>query len=85
MLCVFNMIPIPPLDGGRVAVGLLPEPMSRALARLERQGIFIVLGLVFIVPWIGGKLDLDLDMFWWMVGEPAAYLMRMILSITGVA
>ncbi|MDP7242263.1 MAG: site-2 protease family protein [Rhodospirillales bacterium] len=84
LLCVFNMIPIPPLDGGRVAVGLLPAPLSRSLARLERKGIFIVLGLVFIVPWIGGKLDMELDMFWWMVGEPAAYLMRSILSITGV-
>ena len=85
LLCVFNMIPIPPLDGGRVAVGLLPAPLSRALAGLERQGIFIVLGLVFVLPWIGGKLGLDLNLFWWLVGEPAAYLMRLILSITGVA
>jgi Zn-dependent protease len=85
LLCVFNMIPIPPLDGGRVAVGLLPGPLSRALARLERKGIFIVLGLVFVVPWIGGKLDMDLNLFWWLVGEPAGYLMRLILSITGVA
>ena len=85
LLCVFNMIPIPPLDGGRVAVGLLPAPLSRALAGLERKGIFIVLGLVFVVPWIGGKLGLDLNLFWWLVGEPAAYLMRLILSITGVA
>lgn len=84
LLCVFNMIPIPPLDGGRVAVGLLPAPLSRALAALERQGIFIVLGLVFVLPWIGGKLGLDLNLFWWLVGEPAAHLMRLILSITGV-
>jgi Zn-dependent protease len=85
LLCVFNMIPIPPLDGGRVAVGLLPAPLSRALAGLERQGIFIVLGMVFVMPWIGGKLGLDLTLFWWLVGEPALYLMRLILSITGVA
>jgi Zn-dependent protease len=85
LLCVFNMIPIPPLDGGRVAVGLLPAPFSRALARLERTGIFIVLGLVFIVPWIGGKLGLDLNLFRWVVGEPAVYLMGLILSMVGLA
>ena len=62
-----------------------PAPFSRALARLERTGIFIVLGLVFIVPWIGGKLGLDLNLFRWVVGEPAVYLMGLILSMVGLA
>ena len=84
LLCVFNMLPIPPLDGGRVAVGLLPGALGRRLARLERLGMVIILAGVFILPWIGGKLGMELDIFWWMVGEPAAYLMRLILSITGV-
>ena len=83
LLCVFNMIPIPPLDGGRVAVGLLPAPLSRPLARLERKGIFIVLGLVFIVPWIGGKLGVDLNVFWWLVGVPTEYLKDIVFTLTG--
>ena len=53
ILAVFNMLPIPPLDGGRVAVGLLPNSLAYLLARLERFGIFLVLGAVFLLPLIG--------------------------------
>ena len=50
VLGLFNLLPIPPLDGGRIAVGLLPIPLARAWARLERAGILIVLVVVFILP-----------------------------------
>jgi Zn-dependent protease len=84
LLAVFNMLPIPPLDGGRVAVGVLPVPLARQLARLERVGIFIVLGAVFLLPWIGGKIGLDLNVFWWLVIEPAQYLQGIILTLVGL-
>ena len=84
ILCVFNMLPVPPLDGGRVAVGLLPDRLAIPLARLERAGIFIVLGAMFILPWIGGKLDVDLNVFAWLVGRPAAYLGQAIIAASGI-
>jgi Zn-dependent protease len=49
-LMVLNLIPIPPLDGGRIAVGVLPLPLARAWAQLERVGIVLVLLAVFILP-----------------------------------
>jgi Zn-dependent protease len=50
VLGLFNLLPIPPLDGGRIAVGLLPLQLARAWARLEKAGILIVLLVVFILP-----------------------------------
>lgn len=47
VLAALNMLPVPPLDGGRVAVGLLPYQPASMLARLEPFGFFIVLGLMF--------------------------------------
>lgn len=46
LLAVFNLIPIPPLDGGRILLGLLPEALSRKLAAVERYGLILVLVLL---------------------------------------
>ena len=61
LLAIFNMMPLPPLDGGRVAVGILPRPLAIQLARLERYGLFILIGLIFILPILGRQLGTDLN------------------------
>ncbi len=50
VLGMFNLLPIPPLDGGRIAVGLLPLQLARVWAQLEKAGILIVLLMVFVLP-----------------------------------
>jgi Zn-dependent protease len=50
VLGLFNLLPIPPLDGGRIAVGLLPLELAKIWARLEKAGILVVLLVVFILP-----------------------------------
>lgn len=50
VLGLFNLTPIPPLDGGRIAVGLLPNEAAIKYSRIEPFGIFIVLGLLFFTP-----------------------------------
>ena len=48
VLFIFNLLPLPPLDGGRVAVGLLPGPMAYQLARIEPYGFLIIVALLFL-------------------------------------
>lgn len=84
ILAVFNMLPLPPLDGGRVAIGLLPQPLASVLSRLERIGFLIILIGFFIIPWIGERLGVNLHVFWWLVAEPAAVLYKWILQLAGV-
>jgi len=55
VLMLLNLLPLPPLDGGRIAVSLLPHNLSWRFARLERYGFFILLALLFL-----GGLDLVL-------------------------
>ena len=84
VLAVFNMLPLPPLDGGRIAVGLLPDALAYPLAQLEHWGMFILIGSLFILPLIGNQLGVDLDIFSWLVGVPVDYLIRLILSLAGL-
>jgi Zn-dependent protease len=50
VLGLFNLLPIPPLDGGRIAVGLLPLELAKIWARVEKAGILVVLLVVFVLP-----------------------------------
>ncbi|HOT82722.1 MAG: site-2 protease family protein [Rhodospirillales bacterium] len=85
LLAVFNMLPLPPLDGGRVAVGILPPPLALKLARLERYGLVIILGLVFVLPAVGNAVGLNLDVFQWLVIVPASHISEAILALVGVS
>jgi Zn-dependent protease len=83
VLCVFNMLPFPPLDGGRVAVGILPRFLGRPLARVEPYGILILL-LLFVVSYAGVRAGLGFSLLNWLIGVPADVLYRFVLTITGL-
>ena len=83
VLCVFNMSPLPPLDGGRVAVGLLPDAFALPLARLERYGMLILLLFLFVLPYVGAQTGRNLNILGWLIGAPTEALIYLVLAITG--
>jgi Zn-dependent protease len=83
LLAVFNMMPLPPLDGGRVAVGLLPDLLAAPLARLEPYGILILIGLLFIVPMLGPEMGVDLTVMSRVVGVVTETITNAIIWMTG--
>jgi Zn-dependent protease len=83
LLAVFNMIPLPPLDGGRVAIGLLPNALAQPLARLERHGMLILLLLIFVLPYVGRNMGVNLDVISWLLARPVEYLLHLVGVITG--
>ncbi|MBW4052128.1 MAG: site-2 protease family protein [Proteobacteria bacterium] len=83
LLAVFNLIPLPPLDGGRVAVGLLPNALAAPLARLERYGTAIVIGVLFILPLVTAGTGAHFDVFTQIIGRPTEAVIKAILFLTG--
>lgn len=75
VLAVFNLIPIPPLDGGRVAVGLLPLALARPLAQLSRFGILLVLAIFVLLPYLG------IDVFHWVVEIPVGFVEHELIAL----
>jgi len=72
ILMVLNLIPLPPLDGGRVAVGLLPGPLAWQLARIEPFGFFILLALLAT-----GALSV-------IIGPPINGIEHLIMKLVGL-
>jgi Zn-dependent protease len=83
ILAVFNMIPLPPLDGGRVAVGLLPRQLALPLARMEPYGMLVLIGVLFILPLIGTQIGMNLSVLPWLLGPPVDYVIRLLGFVTG--
>ena len=83
VLAVFNMLPIPPLDGGRVAVGLLPNALAVPLSRLEPYGMLILIGMLIILPLVGAQFGLNLDIISAILRTSIGYVAQLLLLLTG--
>jgi Zn-dependent protease len=83
VLAVFNLFPLPPLDGGRIAVGLLPNVLGKRLAQLEPYGMVILVGLLFVLPILGAQFGMDLSFVSHFISIATDAVIKAILLLTG--
>lgn len=83
VLGMFNLLPIPPLDGGRIMVGILPERLAMQWARLERAGIVIVLLAVFLVPRALASMGITWDPVGRLLGDVLPWATMVVYRAAG--
>ena len=85
VLAVFNMIPLPPLDGSRILMSFLPPVLARQYAKLERFGFLILIGAVILLPMLGRQIGMVLNLSRWIIGVPLSWLAPIFLQMAGGA
>ena len=83
VLAVFNLFPLPPLDGGRILVGILPAATAAPFARLEPYGIPILIGVLFLLPMLGSLLGMDLSIVSRVLAIATSAVIDAIIYFTG--
>jgi len=84
LLAIFNLLPLPPLDGGRVLTGLLPRPYAWRFAQIERYGFAILLGLLFLVPYVAQSLGYAFNPIATVLLPPVRWLSGFFFDVAGL-
>jgi len=83
ILAVLNLLPLPPLDGGRIAVGLLPISLAAPLARMERYGLLVLIAAFFVLPYAGRFFGANLSFFDVVIRRPVEWMMPFFAWLAG--
>jgi hypothetical protein len=83
VLAVFNLFPLPPLDGGCILVGILPKAIAAPVARLQPYGLVILIGLLIILPMLGAQLGIDLNFLSHLIATATGAIIDAIIHVSG--
>jgi Zn-dependent protease len=83
-LAIFNMLPLPPLDGSKVLAGFLPDALAIPYLKLGAIGFVVLLAIILIAPFVISRLGYDFNIFKVIVWDPAYYLTRTLLELLGL-
>ena len=83
LLAVFNMLPVLPLDGGRMLVGVLPRAYAIQFARTERYGFMVLIALIFILPLIANAIGVFFNPLAWILLPVVDWVGDLLLTILG--
>ena len=85
VLAPFNLFPLPPLDGGRILIGILPKALAEPVARLEPYGLVILIGLFIVLAVLGAQLGIDLSVVSHALAVSTGAIINAIIHVTGNA